>query len=120
RLWQIRGPNSWMMSVAFSPDGKALLVPGIRGGLTLWRADSGQKMRDIGADTEGKLLIRPTIFLPDGKSILSREFQPGGPTQHHEIRLWESDSGRLLRSFHIATNNPNYETFALSPDGKML
>jgi hypothetical protein len=57
--------------------------------------------------------------LPDGKTVLSREEQgTRGENLSNEIRFWDADNGRLLRSFQISGRDGPYPFYALSPDGK--
>jgi WD40 repeat protein len=124
RLLQIRGADSPFKSVAFAPDGRALLVAGTNAELALWRDDSGQKLLDLGADTEGPRAILSAAFLPDGKAVLSREVGPEerqpGKQPGIEVRFWDAQSGRLVRSFPLTGSVPFHGCHALSPDGQTL
>jgi hypothetical protein len=103
----------------FSPDGKTLVVAGgprSRGELTLWGADSGEKLRDLGPTRGTKRGLHRAAFLPDGRTVLSiessdREHEPG------EARFWEAASGRLLRSLKLPALNSR-QRCALSPDAQ--
>jgi WD40 repeat protein len=119
RLQQIRGADSQFKSVAFAPDGKALLVAGTSGELALWRVDSGQKLRDLGPAAGERGRVLNAAFLPDGATVLSREFGRGVPGSQ-DVRFWDAESGRLLRSFKLATGGDFPDNCALSPDGKTL
>jgi WD40 repeat protein len=119
RLRQIRVSDSQFKAVTFSPDGKTLLVAGTKGELSLWQADSGQKVRDLGGAGDRNRAVVYAAFLPDGKTILSREFGSArGPI--NEVRFWDAQSGRLLRSFPMNDSYPFGMRYALSPDGKTL
>src|SRR5262249_15787009 len=61
RLLEIRGESIWHRSVAFSPDGKTLLAAA-SGELELRRADSGQKVRDLGRPGDERRMIPFTAF----------------------------------------------------------
>jgi WD40 repeat protein len=120
RLRQIRGAESQLKSVAFAPDGQAVLVAGTSNELALWRVDSGEKLRDLGAAPEGQWRsVLHAAFLPDGKTVLAREVASGMPG-FNEVRLWDADSGRLLRSFPMAGTDHRFASLALAPDGKTL
>jgi WD40 repeat protein len=124
RLHKLRGADSRFRSAVFSPDGKTLLVAGPPGGagspgeLSLWRADSGEKLRDLGPSGDTKRGIQRGAFLPDGRTVLSIECG-AGERDAGEVRFWEADSGRLLRSVRMAAVNAR-QSFALSPDGGTL
>lgn len=115
-LYQVRGADG-SKAVAFAPDGKALAVAGISRELSLHRADTGELLRELGPNgARGREVLR-VAFLPDSRTVLSCELddQSGPPT----TRLWDADSGRLLRTFK--TDVPReLGAFALSPDGKTV
>src|SRR5262249_54998991 len=119
RLLQIRGADSQFKSVAFAPDGKALLVAGSSGELALWRPDSGQKVRDLGTAGDKSRAIEYAAFLPDGRTVLAREAGTGR-SRFNEVRLWDAENGRLLRSFSLGDAGGLPVHFALSPDGNTL
>ncbi len=56
----------------------------------------------------------PVVFGPDGKQVAGIEAESG-----KEVRLWETDGGRLLRSLTVAGKGP-IEALAFRPDGKHL
>jgi WD40 repeat protein len=116
RLLQIRGDHNQEKSAALSPDGKTLLVAGTEGELALWQADSGRRVRDLPPGNES-LMIRYATFLPDGRAVLAREVGRGN-ARFNEIRLWEVETGRLLRSFSLGDSEP--VCCAVSPDGSTL
>jgi WD40 repeat protein len=119
RLLQIRGADSGMKGVSFTPDGKTVLVAGTSGELALCRTDSGAKLGDLGEAGNERRAVLQAAFLPDGMTVLSRE-SSSGEGGVHEVRLWDAESRRLLRSFTISTPNPFRMKCALSPDGKTL
>jgi WD40 repeat protein len=117
---QLRGTDSPFRSVAFAPDGKTLVVAGTLGELALWRADSGQKLRDLGTpEDEGHRRVEDAAFFPDGRTLLSHEFTRRW-LGAGEVRVWETESGRLLRSWPLLPGSTFNDTFALSPDGETL
>jgi WD40 repeat protein len=120
RLLQIRGADSSGKTVAFSRDGKALLLAGTSGELALWRVASGQKLRDLGPAGDERRQVLGAAFLPDGRTVLSRESTAEGGSPPLVIRLHDGATGRPLRSFPVTTANPSYAPWALSPDGKTL
>jgi WD40 repeat protein len=117
RLQQIRLTDSQYKEVAFSPDGKLLIVADTDGGLALWEAASGQKVRDLGETGAERGRVLQVAFLPDGKTILSRESSLGSAPLHR-ARFWDCGSGHLLRSFRMRPPDPWGRKSALSPDGK--
>src|SRR5262249_6908908 len=63
--------------------------------------------------------IGQVVFLPDGKTLFSREFPINGQ-DGQDVRFWDIESGTELRSFGMNTTNPYYACCTLSPDGKSL
>ena len=118
RLYQVRGGDLWRWARP-SPDGKILLVGG-PGDLALHRADTGEKLRGLVADGQVRQQVLYAAFLPDGKTVLTREGQPSGLRQPTAIRFWDVESGRLLRSFPMGGAVGGTTAYALAPDGKTL
>jgi WD40 repeat protein len=120
RLRQIRGADSPFKSITFAPDGKTVLIAGSWGELALWRTDSGQMVRDLGPAGDQRRGVLNAAFLPDGGTVLSREYAEGMPNLH-EVRFWDGASGRLLRAFPLpAGDYSDPASCAVSPDGKTL
>jgi WD40 repeat protein len=120
RLHQIRGADSHHLKrVAFSPSGKELLVSGYSGELALWRVDSGQKARDLGSSEEERRAITFGAFLPDGRTVVSRESDRSA-RDFVELKFWDAEDGRQLRSFRMRGSVHDLATCALSTDGKTL
>jgi WD40 repeat protein len=96
--------------VAFSPDGKTLLVAGERNdgwGARLWDAASGKPLSEK-LDTLGSVLV--ARFHPDGKTFCTG-------TQS-SFQLWETATGRLLDKTMETMYVENVAGLALSADGK--
>jgi hypothetical protein len=90
------------------------------GGLALHRADTGEKLRDVGAGVSVRGQVWYAALLPDGRTVLSREGQRSGPGQTTAVRFWDADSGRPLRSFPLDGYVGYATAHAVSPDGKTL
>jgi WD40 repeat protein len=121
RQSQIRGQGS--ARFALSPDGKYLAISwGGGGALGLWDAKTGQKIRDLGSSTGVVRSIFFLAFLPDGKTLLSREQSRGvrGGRDVNQVHFWKSETGQLLRSIPIAVPEEWDPCYALSPDGKLF
>jgi WD40 repeat protein len=112
KVWEIESGNELfskeladgVLSVTFSPDGKRLLtVSGIfgRGELTIWDAQTGEKLDSIKDDG-----LRSVAFSPDGKRLA---------TAGTQIKLWDSDTHKQLLAFKDGARN-----IAFSPDGNRL
>jgi WD40 repeat protein len=126
RLPQIRGEGAWFRSTAFSADGKTLLVAsapasGSPGELSLWRSDSGRKVRDLGPAGDDDRVVRDAAFLPGGHTVLAHESGRGN-SKVNEVRFWDAETGLLLRSFPLRDGplGDARDPLALSPDGHTL
>jgi WD40 repeat protein len=119
RLLQIRGEGRWDRSVSISPDGKTLVMGASPGELALWRLDTGRKVRDLGTAGDEERAVRFAAFLPDGHTVLTRE-AGWGQARFSEIRFWDTESGRFLRSFPFEAGQNSSGCIALSPDGTCL
>jgi WD40 repeat protein len=119
------------LRVEFSPDGKTLAAGGgywidVGGGtqqvseVYLWDAQSGELLRKI---TDLDTWLRCIAFSPNGKILATGTSGPiltkGNVTYvTSEIRLWEPQTGKLVRS--IAGEVADTHSLAFSPDGKSL
>jgi WD40 repeat protein len=121
RLRQVRGPAG--RTLRFAADGKTLFDAGT---LTLWSADMGVKLRDFRAGENEHRRIIKAVFAEGAKLILTLEIVRESPARRPitvtQLAVWDSESGRRLRS--VALSIPELEmrneVNAFSPDGKLL
>jgi WD40 repeat protein len=99
RLYQVRGSNG-TRTLAFSPDGKMLVFGNTGGELGLWQASTGQKLRDLGPQGQVRRHVVYASFLRDGKTVISEE-QGGNREAPPQLRFWDAESGREIRSIPI-------------------
>jgi len=79
----------WSRSIAFSPDGRKLAVPGIKClELWDWEPDRIRKLPTAGFYPSG------AAFSPDGSTLIA--VSPFG-----EVKFWQADSGDELGTIHI-------------------
>jgi WD40 repeat protein len=119
RLFQIRG-NEGTRTLAYSPDGKMLVLGTSWGDLSLVQAENGQKVRDLGTPQgDYRRRVMHAAFSGDGMTVVSLEQEENRGVP--KIRLWETESGREIRSVPIPGSCPYSDDFlaarAVSPDG---
>jgi WD40 repeat protein len=115
------GVNSWTIemaghtwqvgSMACSPDGHLLATCGDDGAVRLWDPASGQLVRVLIGHRRTHGSSAPLAWSADSKALATCDQDLG------EIRLWEAESGRPLRTIQAA---PTLYSLAWSPDGKTL
>jgi WD40 repeat protein len=88
------GHSQDVTSVAFLPDGLRVLTGSADGTACLWDVPTSKVIRSYGG---GFGSVKAVDFLPEGKLVLTA----GGDA----VRLWNSETGALLRTF--ALNNEN-------------
>jgi hypothetical protein len=70
---------SWLLSVAFSPDGRLLAAADWNGTVTLWDVATGERQRTI-TDHQGG--VHAAIFSPDGTTLATG-------SEDKSLRLWK-------------------------------
>jgi RNA polymerase sigma factor (sigma-70 family) len=95
--------------VVFAPDGKALATGSQDGTVRVWGATGKQlhEFRPAG----------PSVFTPDGKSLVSYGWEDG------KVRVWDLSTGKEVRQFQAHAPEPGQnavQAVALSRDGKTL
>ena len=113
--------QDWVSSVAFSPDGKIIAsggacVEGMCSGITLLDTQTGERLRSFG----GPYTTLSVCFSPDGKTLAS-----SGDDWDSNIRLWDVQTGELLKTLKKRTAFENFEgrdvnSVVFSPDGNMI
>jgi WD40 repeat protein len=111
-------------SLAFSPDGKTLVVghyrndakAGPTGGISLWDVATGQR-KGLLQHTPPRGVSRLALA-PDGKTIAAEEHWKEGEKGAYKgcVTLWDVGSGKVQASLADDTTS----TLAFSPDGKVL
>lgn len=99
----------WVLTVAYSPDGKTLASSGSSDGtIQLWAAESGTHIRTLKGHTD---TVRDIAFSPDGKTLVSG-------SEDDTLHVWDINTGRMLRK--LAGHSNDVKTVAFSRDGKMI
>ena len=87
----LRGHDSLVFTVQFSPDGQTLASGGADNTIRLWDIVTGQCRQILTGHTPS---IWSIAFSPDGKHLVS-----GG--QDSTLRLWAVDSGQTITTFTL-------------------
>ena len=112
--WQ--GYNGNIFATAFSPDGRYVVSGDLDGTIRLWNATTGQP---IDKPWQGdSYAIQHIAFSSDGKSIISTD-------SYDNIKIWDTKSYMNIKNMSFqfdggASDDENYGTVALSPDGKLI
>jgi WD40 repeat protein len=104
-----------LSSLAFTPDGKALVSFG-GGSLRLWDAADGRELAHI--PTGEASFDEPTVLLPGGKTVVSVTQGFAGDTVH----FWDLSQGKEVRTLPLPVRRNElsiYRRNALSPDGRL-
>jgi WD40 repeat protein/serine/threonine protein kinase len=102
----------YVLSVAFSPDGKRLATASKDQTVKLWDAVTGQELRTLKGHTEG---VQSVVFSPDGKRLASAS---GALTGGADVKLWDAASGREVLTLKGLT--AQVTDIAFGADGKRL
>lgn len=106
RRWQV--PQTWIMSVAWSPQGQLLASGHSDGKVRLWEWSSGQLRRVLRGH---RGLLYQVVFSADGRWLASA-------SADETARLWEVASGKELRCFQ--GHRFPVTGVALTPDSRRL
>jgi WD40 repeat protein len=104
----LSGHSNYVLSVAFSPDGKVLASGSYDKTIELWEVATGRKITSLTGHSNYVLSV---AFSPDGRVLASGSFDK-------TIKLWEVATGREINSLSGHSNVVFYVAF--SPDGKVL
>jgi len=107
----LSGHTWWVLSVAFSPDGRLLASgswDGWDGTIKLWEVATGREVRTLSGHERG---VRSVAFSPDGRLLASG-------SEDDTIKLWEVATGREVRT--LSGHERDVRSVAFSPDGRLL
>src|SRR3990172_4035751 len=108
RWKSLAGASQWVVTVAFSPDGKSLASGSSGKVVILWDVKTGEQEKIL----EGHAgRVRSVAFSPDGKVLASG-------SEDNTVILWDAATGNEIRTLEGHSYSVNSVCF--SPDGKIL
>ena len=104
----LRGHYSYLISLAFSPDGSILASGSEDDSIRLWNVSTG---RYIGGLWEHEAGVETLAFSPDGTMLASG-------SRDDKIILWDMETRDVIHT--ISEHEDDVWAVAFSPDGKIL
>lgn len=116
-LWEVetgkciktfKGHTNWVISVAYSPDGKYVASGSLDATVKIWEVASGKCIKTLEGHTD---IIESISYSPDGKYLASSSWDK-------TVKIWEVATGECVKILEGHTSFVYSVVF--SPDGKYL
>jgi WD40 repeat protein len=113
--------------VAFSPDGRLIFWQSVTGTSKVWEIPTDQeraKDQELQADAGHRAAVLGVAFAPDDKMVLSgggsndSTLLSGGGSNDSTLKLWDVETGKLLRT--LSGHSLGVNSVAFAPDGKTV
>ncbi len=128
RLWDLErgetvrtlsGHERYVSSITFFPDGNRAVSGSGDNTVRVWDLASGRETMKLTAGTGG---VNSMALSPDARRALAGGYELVGDEHHNVMRLWDLQSGRLIRSFRFPQRDDERHSGVLhvviSPDGR--
>jgi DNA-binding beta-propeller fold protein YncE len=106
----LKGHDSGVTDVAFSPDGKHIVTASWDKTARVWDAETGKPIGEPLTGHTGS--VRSAAFSPDGKRIVTA-------SEDKTARLWDAETGKPIGE-PLTGHTGSVRSAAFSPDGKRI
>jgi len=103
-----KGHTSWVLRVAFSPDGRRILTVSSDGTARIWNVATGKEIQRFEVP---KGSVSSLALSPDGRQILIA-------SSDNTARIWEIATGKEIYRFEVPKGSVS--SLAFSPDGRQI
>ncbi|MBI3585390.1 MAG: caspase family protein [Nitrospinae bacterium] len=115
---QINRPSPIISCIAYSPKDRHVAIGKVSGELIIWDISEGRKIWSVEASEKTdkgrhKKAVLSVFFTTDGSHVVSAS---GGGA----VKIWNIESGRLVRTFRGVNDNEFLNTAAITPDGTRI
>jgi WD40 repeat protein/serine/threonine protein kinase len=107
QILALAGHTAWVMSVAFSPDGRRMVTGSSDNTARVWDS-TGRLLRVLPGHSDR---VRGVTFSPDGRVIATASYDK-------TIRLWDAESGEQLQV--LSGHTDRIRSISYSPDGRSI
>ena len=107
-LKTFQGHSQTVTSMAFSPDGRAVVSASYDKTLKLWSVSGGECLKTFQGHSK---IVLSVAFSPDGRTVVSG-------AADNTLKLWSVSGGECLKTFQ--GHSKIVESVAFSPDGRTV